>query len=65
MTKVTFAFDEVTRKWEATVSGVKTEVEGRQAFSAVVLTCQKLNPALLNWTRTVDDNGIIKIIPAV
>ncbi len=69
-TTVTFTYDEVAQKWEATVSHVITPTEARQAFSAVVLTCRQLNPALLIHTKTTkiyDHLGVEqhRIVPAV
>lgn len=63
--RVTFDYDEKSRKWEAWVSGTESTLESRQAFSAVVLTIQMLDPNLLTATKVeVKDFGHV-IIPAV
>lgn len=65
MIQVTFNYDEAMRKWEAVVTGVENAIEARQSFSAVVLTCQMLNPNLLHYTRVIVDGNTFKIEPAV
>lgn len=68
MVKVTFEYDEETRLWEPFVEGVESELEGAQAFNAVVLTCQELDEELLDRTRSVpmiDQGDRFKIYPAV
>jgi hypothetical protein len=62
MFRVIFTYDEALRKWESEVEGAKDKVEVRQGFSAVVLTCQMLDPDLLIHTKVNDDYSII---PAV
>lgn len=62
MIEVIFQYDEATRKWDPVVKGVVDKIEARQAFSAVVLTCQELDSDLLILTLVSDD---YKITPAV
>lgn len=45
-TKVTFIYDEPTKKWEVIVSGVTTPLEALQAFNAVLLTCRQATVGL-------------------
>jgi hypothetical protein len=63
--KVTFVYDEAARKWEANVTGVADPIEARQAFSAVVITCQALDESLLGQTLVEADGDGFKITPAV
>lgn len=63
-TSVIFEYDEISRKWSPRVQGVISDIEARQAFSAVVLTCQTLDPELLNKTK-VNFGESYTIIPAV
>ncbi len=65
MVKVVFTHDDLCRKWDAHVEGAKDVVEARQAFSAVVLTCQELNPSLLKHTRALTYGTQHTIVPAV
>lgn len=44
MISVTFFYDEATAKWASIVMGASDATEARQAFAAVVLTCQMLDP---------------------
>jgi hypothetical protein len=62
MFRVIFTYDEIHRKWEAKVEGATNKVEARQGFSAVVVSCQELDPMLLIHTQVSDD---YKITPAV
>lgn len=66
MVKVIFEYDETTRKWDPVVIGTTSAVEARQAFSAVVITCQELDPNLLSFSKTaVLDATSFSIRPAV
>lgn len=56
-TKVTFVYDEEANRWEPIVDGVADETEARQAFSAVVLTCQYLLPNLLDKAKVEGRGG--------
>lgn len=60
--RVIFEYDEQARKWNPIVEGLSTKVEARQAFSAVVITCQQLDPGLLTQALVSDD---FVITPAV
>lgn len=44
--KVIFIYCEASCKWDVLVSGVADDVEARQAFNAVVITCQDATPKL-------------------
>ena len=63
---VSFTYDEDTRLWDPVVHGTHDPIEARQAFSAVVITCQQLNAKLLSYAMS---DGIAekqyRIIPAV
>lgn len=63
--KVIFVYDEVARKWETMVTGVINPVEARQAFSAVVITCQTLDQSLLKQTLVKGTDAGYQITPAV
>lgn len=65
MVRVIFTYDKQARKWESTVEGANTNIEARQAFSAVVLTCQELDPTLLTGAQSESFGDHHKIIPAV
>ncbi len=43
MVRITFEYDEPSRKWEVFVDGASTPVEARQAFAAVVATCHEID----------------------
>ena len=60
--RVVFTYDETSSLWEPSVENCEDKVEARQGFSAVVLTCQGLNPNLLVHTQVSDD---MVITPAV
>lgn len=45
-TKVTFFYNESSRKWEVIVTGVLDSLEALQAFNAVILTSQKAIPQI-------------------
>ena len=66
-TRKCFRYDEETQKWEPFVTGTRDSTEAKQAFNAVVLTVQELNPVLLSETRVKkQDNSLIHLIlPAV
>jgi hypothetical protein len=65
MVSVRFDYDELTTRWVVLVTGAESELEARQAFSAVVITCQELNPDFLIHTKVkVSDCGMT-VIPAV
>lgn len=50
MVSVVFKHEDETKTWTVHVEGAETELQARQAFSAVVLTCLDLNPELLPHT---------------
>lgn len=56
-TRVSFWYDEEANRWEPVVDGVADETEARQAFSAVVLTCQYLLPSLLDKAKVEGHGG--------
>lgn len=66
MLRVIFEYDEKARKWSPVVEGAEDNVEARQAFSAVVITCRELRPALLVHTQVsvLSENRHL-IVPAV
>lgn len=51
--RVVFNYQPETGLWEPVIQGAEDETEARQAFSAVVLTCQLLDPELLTQTVVV------------
>lgn len=51
MIEVRFQYDERLKKWDPLVVGASDPDEAREAFAAVILTCQMLNPKLLKHTR--------------
>jgi len=55
MVQVIFTHDDECKKWEVQVTGTTDKVEARQAFTAVVLTCQMADPKLLEYARVSDD----------
>jgi len=63
MVKVIFTYDEQHRKWEATIQGVTSPVEARQAFNAVVVTCRQTSVTLDHKVEEID--GGYKIIPVI
>ena len=64
--QVFFNYCEESRKWTVVVNGAADPTEARQAFSAVILTCQKLNPDLLELTKVLPTiDGEFEINPAV
>lgn len=69
MVKVTFQYDEPTHKWEVFADGVESHTEAREAFSAVVITCQELKSDLLQHTfvNKIESEGSTwyRIVPAV
>lgn len=66
MVRVLFMYDEDTGLWDAVVAGTQTLLESKQAFSAVVMTCQALDPAKLIHTLVEDTPlQVHKITPAV
>lgn len=44
--QVVFTHDDNAKKWECRVHGVKDAKEARQAFAAVVLTCEMIDGGL-------------------
>lgn len=62
MIEVRFQYDEQARKWDPLVVGTASPDEAREAFAAVVLTCQMLDPDLLEYSRVLDN---FHIQPAV
>jgi hypothetical protein len=65
--KVTFTYDETTRKWIPTVSGVMDETDARHAFNAVVFSCTDLKEELFDHHKVVPllETGDYEIHPAV
>ena len=64
--KVVFVFDEGSSTWDPIVEGAVDELEAKQAFNAVVLTCNELDYTLLNLHKTEEIKGQgWRIIPAV
>lgn len=55
-TTVSFTYDESSRKWEVEVSGVTDDIEAKQAFNAVILTCSDATPQL-NANRATKVEG--------
>lgn len=62
---VSFIYDEDAKKWETIVTGVINSTEARQAFSAVVLTCQMSDASLLGLTLVSPEGEGYKITPVV
>ena len=52
MVIVSFIYCEKTRRWTPIVMGADDGKTARQAFNAVVLTCQELDKDLLNQSKT-------------
>lgn len=57
-----FVHDDECAKWEVMATGVETTQEAVQAFTAVALAVQALEPQLLKHTKVTED---FNIIPAV
>lgn len=55
MIEIKFQYDEQARKWDPLVVGTSDPNEAREAFAAVVKTCQLLDPQLLQHTRVTED----------
>jgi len=51
--RVIFTYDEAARKWEAHAEGCTEALEARQAFAAVVITCQQ---SAYQLTQTIVKN---------
>jgi hypothetical protein len=63
---VHFLYNEMHRKWDTVVHGVTSELEAKQAFAAVVITCQNLDERLLGRELVqATDPESYRIIPAV
>jgi hypothetical protein len=60
-TKVSFVYDEYFRKWEVFVTGVKNNLEARQAFNAVVITCEDAIPKVDSNRAEQLEDGSYKI----
>ncbi len=45
-TSITFVYDEAARKWDVFARGVTDDVEARQAFYAVLITCMQATPRI-------------------
>lgn len=60
--QVVFTYNETYSKWDVHVRGATSKLEARQAFSAVVITCQRLNHNLLIHALVDNDH---RVIPAV
>jgi len=67
MTKVVFEYDPISTRWSPYVEGAQDSMEARHGFSAVVLTCQMLEPDLLPMTiaKTGRHKDRYNITPAV
>lgn len=65
MTQITFIYNDELKKWQVVVSGVENETEAVEAFTAVVMTCQMLNPRVLAQSPVKDHVLGFEIIPAV
>jgi hypothetical protein len=66
--KVSFLYDDATRKWEVEVEGTVDPTETMQAFNAVVVTCcdPMIDTELRHEvTRIVDRPNCWKLEPAV
>ena len=68
--RVTFEYDEPSKKWEVFVDGASTPIEARQAFAAVVATCHEISVelqahALVDSTRSMAVPGRYTVTPAV
>lgn len=63
---VSFKYDKVARKWEATVFGCDSALEAKQAFNAVLETCRPIEASLFHQADKIMTNpGIYKIVPAI
>jgi len=66
MFKVTFEYCEESRKWDVFVEGAETELEAKQGFAAVALTCMSLDQRVFNLNKTEQQpDGRIKMIVAI
>lgn len=64
-TTVEFFFMEEFKKWGVVVNGVENELEAKQAFNAVILTCRsKCLLTLKHQTKELAPSSY-EIIPAV
>lgn len=67
-TKVIFTYDDVAKKWTATVTGVENENEALQAFTAVLITMNMVEAKLQDKalvSKTLDNDNEFMVIPAV
>lgn len=60
--RVVFTYNEQSFAWKPSVENVQNTKDARDAFHAVVLTCQMLDPLLLEHAKVSDD---FRITPAV
>lgn len=63
--QVIFSYDAGAAKWVCTVRNASDTTEAMQAFHAVALTCQMLEPALFDHTQVAFLDGEFVITPAV
>ena len=66
MVEVKFQYDESLEKWSAHVTNVDNSQIAREAFCAVVMTCQMINP-YLQQQAVVEKaaDGSYRITPAI
>lgn len=65
ITQITFEYDETQRKWSVSVKGVRDSREAQQAFTAVVMTCQQVDPNLQRHALVDQKGDTYNITPAV
>lgn len=63
--QVIFTYDETSHKWEVQVMGTNGETETRDAFAAVVATCQEIDYRLQDQAPLQAIEGGYKLTPAV
>lgn len=64
MLQVIFNYDEANQVWDPVVKGAVSATEATQAFNAVVLSCQALEPRALRHTLAEASGFNFKITPA-
>lgn len=64
-TRIIFIYDEPSRKWQVVATGCKDKNEARQAFNAVLLTCQSLDVIIATQSKVKEHPEGFEIIPAV
>ena len=65
MTEVRFQYDEAARKWQVLVTGVSGKIEAQQAFAAIIMTCDPINPGLQHHAQVKQTSEGYYITPAV